>query len=581
MEQDTRTAEIPKQEATISFCAAAGLGLQTAEDLSRAFLSAAGFYVFTSREYMSRVRGGNNSTQIRVSTSPVRAPLARIDWLFALSPGLRANITENITAETKILGDAAVIGDEIASLGRRMTDLALERRSKELGGTRFSSMLVAGALAGAFGLDEDCADELIGARFAKPDIAEQNRLAFREGRKLGILASDGKPLLDLARAAKGGETFQSGDDAIALGAAAAGCNFVTAYPMSPGTGLFSFFAHRARELDCVVEQTEDEIAAINMAIGAGYAGALPMTSTSGGGFALMSEGLSFAGVGETPVVIHVAQRPGPATGLATRTEQADLELALHSGHGEFPRAIYAPINIESAFRVSARAFYTARKFQMPVILLSDQFFVDSAYDAVLPDRDALPAIPGPVRTEADYLRYDYPSAPEIVLPFAVPGFGEGLVALDSHEHTPDGHITEDRDTRRRMVEKRLAKAAALQEEALPPVLIGPAFFHTLVICWGSTFEAAREALSRLDCDGVALAACEQVYPLPKELIDLMSAPTRKIFVEGNATGQFARIVRSQTGIAEPTTILKYDSLPFLADELAEQLSRAIGGTCRE
>lgn len=571
----------PKSEVAIAFCAAAGLGLQTAEDLSRSFLSDAGFYVFTAREYMSRVRGGSNSTQIRVSTSPVRAPVDRIDWLFAISPGLRPNITDNIAPDTRILGDASVIGEEIKSLGHTLTDLDLARRAKEIGGALYSSMIVAGVIAGIFGLDESCADELVAERFDRKDVIEKNKEAFRVGHALGMEQTGGKPALDLAAVSKKDEIFLSGNDAVALGAAAAGCNFMTAYPMSPGTGVFSYFAHHAEELDCVVEQVEDEIAAINMAIGAGYTGARAMTSTSGGGFALMSEGYSLAGVAETPVVIHIAQRPGPATGLATRTEQADLELALHSGHGEFPRAIYAPINIESAFRVAARAFYTARKFQMPVVLLTDQYFVDSAYDIATPDTTQIPELPKPVRADANYLRYAYAKPGEATSPFSVPGFGDGLVAFDSHEHTENGHITEDRDTRKKMVDKRLLKQGALQAEALPPVVIGPKNFHTAVVCWGSTFESVREAMEQLTCDGVALIACEQVYPLSEELVAVLNSCAQKIFVEGNATGQFAHLVRSLTGTDVSATVLKYDSFQFSADELVRRLGGIIGEICKE
>lgn len=581
MTDDADFTKNPETGTTIAFCAAAGLGLQTAEDISRSFLSDAGFYVFTAREYMSRVRGGNNSTQIRVGVSPVRAPADHIDWLFAVTPGLRPNITEAITGETKILGDAEVIGGEIESLGYALTDLALGRRAREIGGAPYASMIVAGVIAGIFGLAEGCADGLIAERFHRPDVAEKNRAAFRAGRALGLEITGGRPALDRTGTQKGGEVFLSGNDAIALGAAAAGCNFVAAYPMSPGSGVFSYFAHHARELGCVVEQVEDEISAINMAIGAGYAGALAMTSTSGGGFALMSEGMSLAGVAETPVVIHVAQRPGPGTGLATRTEQADLELALHSGHGEFPRAVYAPVNIESAFRVAARAFYTARKFQMPVVLLSDQYFVDCAYDVATPETDALPGVPEPVPADADYRRYAYLRPGEVTSPFAVPGFGDGLVAFDSHEHAENGHITEDRETRVKMVEKRLAKLDALRAEALPPIVIGPRDFHTAVICWGSTFESLREAAAELGRDGVAVVACEQVCPLSDEFVALMRKDARKIFVEGSATGQFARLVRSLTGIGPSEEILKYDSFQFTSGELARRLRGLLGGTGEE
>ena len=358
------TIHAPGSEVAISFCAAAGLGLQTAEDLARQMLSKAGYYVFSTREYMSRVRGGNNSTQIRVSTKPVRAYVDRIDWLFALSPELRTNITENITDDTKILGDASAMEKEISALGRKMIDLDLTKRALALGSPKFSSMIVAGFIAGIFMLKEDSADDLIEKRFSDSDLSEKNKNAFRVGHKLGEEHVGGKPVLGIPDKPDEDEIFLDGNSAVALGAASAGCNYITAYPMSPGTGVFSYFARNAKLFSSVVEQVEDEISAINMVVGAAYAGARAMTTTSGGGFVLMCEGISLAGITETPVVIHLAQRPGPATGLATRTEQADLELALYAGHGEFPKALYAPVNVESAFRMAGQAFNTAHKYQV-------------------------------------------------------------------------------------------------------------------------------------------------------------------------------------------------------------------------
>lgn len=562
-------------EVSISFCAAAGLGLQTAEDLSRQFLSKAGFYVFSTREYMSRVRGGNNSTQIRVSTKPVRAPVNRIDWLFALSPELHSNITENISEKTRILGDASVMAEEISALGYRMIDLDLAHRAMDLGNPRYSSMIISGFIAGIFALPEEIADDLIEKRFKETDISGKNKLAFREGHGLGLEYVKGKAILNIPEKDGKKEIFLDGVSAVALGAASAGCNYITAYPMSPGTGVFTFFAKHAKDFSSVAEQVEDEISAVNMVIGAAYAGARAMVTTSGGGFALMSEGISLAGITETPIVIHLAQRPGPATGLATRTEQADLELALHAGHGEFPRALYAPINIESAFRITGQAFHTAQKFQSQSIILTDQYFLDSGYDVEIPDPEAIPAPIPPVRADAGYKRYAFPNAGEVTSPFAVPGFGDGFVSFDSHEHTEDAHITEDREIRRKMVDKRLSKLAAMQAEAVAPMVIDYGKHSTIVVCWGSTFEPLKEAMDILDCKEAVLVGCEQVYPLSEEFCRLMSEPARKIFVEGNATGQFARLVRSLTGAEAQELVLKYNGFQFTVDELVEKLGKLL------
>lgn len=562
-------------DVAISFCAAAGLGLQTAEDLSRQFLSRAGFYVFSSREYMSRVRGGNNSTQIRVATRPVRAQIDRIDWLFALSSGLHANITENISDQTNIAGDASVIAEEISALGHNLIDMDLANRAARLGSPKYSSMIVAGFIAGIFALPEDIADNLIDMRFKERDTAATNKLAFREGHALGLSATGGKAILEVPKKDGSKEIFLDGVTSVALGAASAGCNYITAYPMSPGTGVFTFFAKHAKDFSCVAEQVEDEISAVNMAIGAAYAGARAMTTTSGGGFALMTEGLSLAGITETPIVIHLAQRPGPATGLATRTEQADLELALHAGHGEFPRAIYAPINVESAFRVTGLAFHTAWKFQIPSIILTDQYFLDSGYDVEIPDPGIIPAPIQPVVADAGYKRYAFPKAGELTSPLSVPGLGDGFVSFDSHEHTEDAHITEDRELRRKMVDKRLGKAERIKAEAIPPKITEYGGRGTLIVCWGSTFEPLKEAMDSLTPSDTAIVACEQVYPLSSEFCDLMSGPARKIFVEGNATGQFARLVRSFTGAKADELVLKYNGFQFTVDELARKIGRLL------
>jgi 2-oxoglutarate ferredoxin oxidoreductase subunit alpha len=566
----------PQSEVTICFCAAAGLGLQTAEDLARQMLTKAGYYVFSTREYMSRVRGGNNSTQIRVSAKPVRAYVDRIDWLFALSPELHPNITENITEDTKILGDASAMEKEISSLGRKMIDLDLAKRASDLGSPKFSSMIVAGFIAGIFTLGEDSGDQLIEKRFKDEELSGKNKMAFRVGYKLGKEYVGGKPVVEIPVQPDREEIFLDGNSAVALGAASAGCNYITAYPMSPGTGVFSYFAKNAKLLGSVVEQVEDEISAINMVVGAAYAGARSMTTTSGGGFVLMCEGISLAGITETPVVIHLAQRPGPATGLATRTEQADLELALYAGHGEFPKALYAPVNVESAFRMAARAFDTAHKYQVQSIILTDQYLLDSGYDIKKPDPSSVPAPIHPVRTEKNYKRYAFPKKGEYVSPFGVPGYGEGSVSFDSHEHTEDAHITEDRSLRKAMVEKRLKKLEALTAEAVPPIVLGPEKYDTSVICWGSVFEPLKEAMEILGCKNAALIACEQVYPLSEGFRKMISSPCRKIFVEGNATAQFSRVVRSLTGTGADETILKYNGFQFTVEELVEELGKLLG-----
>jgi len=214
-----------------------------------------------------------------------------------------------------------------------------------------------------------------------------------------------------------------------LGAIAGGCSFISTYPMSPSTGVWIFLTQHSKEFDIITDQSEDEISAINMAIGAWYAGARGMVATSGGGFALMVEGLSLASMIETPVVIHLGQRPGPATGLPTRTEQADLEFVLHAGHGEFPRIILTPGTMEDAFNLSQRAFDLADKYQVPVFILTDQYFLDSYYNLPSLNLSDIRNQSHVVKTNKEYKRYQLTE--NGISPRGIPGYGEGLVSVDS------------------------------------------------------------------------------------------------------------------------------------------------------
>jgi 2-oxoglutarate ferredoxin oxidoreductase subunit alpha len=262
--------------------------------------------------------------------------------------------------------------------------------------------------------------------------------------------------------------MMNGNEAIAFGAISAGLKFVSFYPMTPSTSIALNLAAQAKKMGLVVEQAEDEIAAINMAIGASFAGAPSMVPTSGGGFALMVEGVSLSAMTETPVVIVVAQRPGPATGLPTRTEQGDLELILHAGHGEFPRAIFAPGTVEECFHLTRKAFALAERYQGPMFLLTDQFLADS-YRAVMPfDTRNLPAVSVGTRAtgESSYERFTLTESG--VSPRRLPGTGKHLVVADSDEHTERGHITEDLSVRIKMVGKRLAKGQWISSEVIPP-----------------------------------------------------------------------------------------------------------------
>jgi 2-oxoglutarate ferredoxin oxidoreductase subunit alpha len=326
----------------------------------------------------------------------------------------------------------------------------------------------------------------------------------------------------------------------------------------------------------IVEQAEDEIGAINMAIGSSFAGVPSMTATSGGGFALMVEGVSLAAMTETPLVIVVAQRPGPATGLPTRTEQADLEFVLHAGHGEFPRAIFAPGTVEECFQLTRRAFELSERYQGPIFLLTDQFLADS-YRAVAPfDIENL----APVHSRDEHIGTSLYRRFEItetgVSPRLFPGITEHLVVADSDEHTQDGHITEDLSVRRLMVEKRFKKGEGIRAEVIPPEFEGQNSPDLLMISWGSSKGAVCQSALRMRSNGekVSTLHFSQVWPLvPEQFMGHLQDAGRVISIEGNATGQLAGLIRRETGFEIREQVLRYDGLPFTPESILRELSR--------
>ena len=331
---------------------------------------------------------------------------------------------------------------------------------------------------------------------------------------------------------------------------------------------------KVKKAGIVVVQAEDEIAAINMALGASYAGARAMTGTSGGGFSLMVEALGLAGIAEIPVVIVDVQRPGPATGLPTRTEQSDLKFVVSASQGEFPRMVIGVRSHADSFYQTIRAFDIAEKYQIPVIILSDQFLGDATSTVKKFSTEHI-SVASPIREfDGDYMRYRLTE--DGISPRLVPGTSENLVLIDSDEHDEHGRITESADVRNAMVQKRMKKLEKLKEELLEPDFLGSDDFDTLLVGWGSTYGSLAEAVEKLNEDGGKYAALVfgDVYPLPEKLIREKSDQAKKIInVEQNATGQLAGIIREYTGITFDSSVLKYDGRQITANEIIEQVKK--------
>ena len=551
-------------DINIRIAGEAGQGVQTTGDLLMAVLTRLGIHAFSVQSYMSRIRGGLNWYDIRVADFELFAGRQKADLLLALTPVAVELLRQEMTDTGLILFDGAEQEAVVA--------IDFRRAAREAGGTDIMANTVATAtICAILGLDGEVLNEHLRQAFIAKgaDVVEANLRCAARGVEL---AGSRTGLFVSPRKGSAPDTHYSGAEAMGLGMAVAGVKFATAYPMSPSTATLTYLAGAADRYGMVVEQAEDEIAAANMVCGAAYAGVPAVTVTSGGGFALMVEALSLAGMLELPLVILLAQRPGPATGLPTRTAQGDLAFALHAGHGEFVRALYAPGTQQESYSLARRALETAHRCQTPVLILTDQFLQDSRKNIPPLDDRVQPIDRCVISGGPEYQRYAMSA--DGVSPRAVPG-GEALVVCDSDEHDADGHITENLDVHLEQHDKRMRKLALLEAQALPPTWYGPAEAPTVLVTWGSTYGPAREAVDQLG-GRAAMMHFSQVWPVNvaagRALLDRRHRE-RVISVEGNSTGQFASILRTVGLLGACDLLLRYDGLPFTAEYIVARVQR--------
>ncbi len=548
----------------------AGQGIQTLERLLLSIFKKTGAHVFSYSEFMSRIRGGNNSTSIRISSRKIAAFVNRIDIFIPFNANAINRFSKRITKDTLIFGDSEFINDNTYDV----IEVPLQKISKEAGGKKSLNIIVFGLLVGLFNLKEEISKDLVLSLFQNSDelVLKNNLNAISLGINSAkeIIDQKNVRLPDLDLFCDNNEIIMDGSDSITLGGIAGGCNFISSYPMSPGTGVLVDFAKYSKDFNIIVEQAEDEICAINMAIASWYAGGRAMVTTSGGGFALMAEGLSLAGAIESPVVLHVAQRPGPATGLPTRTEQGDLLFSLFAGHGEFPRVIFAPGDISQGFSLAQRSFYIADKYQVPVIILTDQFFLDSMQTT--PDFTISENMNKNIIIKSDEKYKRYKITDDKISPRGIPGYGNGIVCIDSDEHDEGGYITEDFIMREKQNHKRMSKFNLLQKETLPPDLYGSANYKYLLVSWGSNLHCIREAIDLSKRDDIGLLHFIQLYPLHEDTLDYLNKAEKTIIIENNYTSQFSLIIQMLTAFKFDDKILKYNGMPFSVEEITDVIS---------
>ncbi len=535
-----------------------------------------GLQVLAVQDYQSRIRGGHLFNKIRLSEDPLVSSREGVDILVALNQETIALHAQDLSGQGLIIYDASQVKD--LPVGVKTLALSAESLLPEAtAGDIAVNAGACGAILGWLGVPVAGLLELLAQTFADKGTAviAWNLSAASRGHELAQLLDNPGSLP--ASALPSPSLLVSGHEAMALGALAAGLNFLSGYPMTPWTSLFNAISQRAGRWGVVVEQTEDEIAAITMAIGASFAGARAMTGTSGGGFCLMTEAVGLAAMTETPLVVVNAMRPGPSTGLPTRTEQGDLQFVLWCGQGDSPRAVLAPGNPIQGFNLMAKAFQLAERFQIPVLILTDQYFGDTQFTHSMADFPAavtvdrfLELAPGPNQYER------YAITADGISPRRLPGVGPVVVA-DSDEHTPGGHLTEDLAVRVRMHDKRLRKLEGLRQELNGLTLAGNPKAPLTLMGWGSSLGPLSEAVARLNRDKVSarLVHLSELWPFPRQAVSTALTGTQKlVIVEQNAGGQFNRLLRQETGLAADHLVLRYDGLPFTPEFILRGLAAA-------
>jgi len=575
-----------KNKVAWKFGGKAGEGIMVTGLIFSKILSRGGYNVFDYVEYPSLIKGGHNNYYVRADANKVYSHLKPLDLLVALDKLTVDLHLDELRPGAGIIYDGEKVHLDKQNLKRQDVNLypvPLLRLAEEAGGkimrntvalgasvalTDYDFNILANTLAEIFKRKGDkVINNNISAARAGYDHCKNNFEGF--GVKLEKIQAPERILL-------------TGNEAIGIGAIKAGCKFYAAYPMTPTSPILHFMAAQERKFNLVVKHAEDEIAVINMAIGAGAVGARAMLATSGGGFSLMTEALGLASISETPIVVVEGQRPGPATGMPTWTEQGDLQFILNAAQGEGPRIVMAPGDVEDCFYLTIDAFNLAEKYQMPVIIISDTHVAESHVNVERFKTDGVKIERGKFLSDQDldkmgtYNRYQLTD--DGISPRTLPPQKLGVHLANSYEHDEYGYASEDSEMRTKMVDKRAKKLELAQDEIPPPPLYGPSDADITLIGWGSTKGAIREAMEILKRDGLSANYLQVVYlnPFPSEKVsEVMSSAKKTMVVENNKTSQLSRLIAEKTLLKADYKLLKYDGRAFFPEEIIQKVREAL------
>ena len=564
----------------------AGQGIATPGDVLARIFVRRGLHLSTYNAYQSIIRGGHIFLTVRISDHPIFSHGDKLDLLFCLNQDTMDRHQRLMGPGSRVVFNSDTVSPGVASDERELCPIPVSQLTKSRNRLMQNTIGV-GAVMALLGLDFQILEDSLSLRFQRQGqgVVDENVSVARAGYDFAIANFQAFP--DPVPTGPKPLAVWSGNEAIAMGGAAAGVRFYSAYPMSPATGILHWMAQNARSLGIMVRQAEDEISVANMVIGAAHTGCRAMCATSGGGFALMSEAIGSAGMMEIPAVFINVQRAGPSTGVPTKTEQGDLWQVLGASQGDFERLIVSPVNALDAFNTIPDLFNLSDKIQCPGIMISDLLISEGRF-SVDPDRiDMHPAIDrGELIAEPSssngYMRYrDTESG---ISPRALPGLEGYVHVVATDEHDEDSTLISDEFTnphkRRKMVEKRARKLDGILNDIPPPRLEGPEDAEVTLIGWGSTYGVIQEALEQLGEQGVAAnqLPIKWIVPFHADAVsEILSRCKRTIIVENNHSGQFFRYLRSETGFTVDGHIRKYDGEPFMPHHIVEGVLEQLAG----
>jgi 2-oxoglutarate ferredoxin oxidoreductase subunit alpha len=542
----------------------AGLGIMTAGPMFAKILKASGYHVHGYPEYPSLIRGGYNCYQVAYGDKEVTAPYKKIDIYLALSD--ECFNRETFEDDTIVIGDFSTLKNADKVKGKKI-DVPLHAITEELNGPEVMRNSVAlGASAAVLGVNFSLLEDSLNAAY-KEKVAKLNIEAAKRGYDSVKDHFKGQCLAQPDKCAPA--YYISGNESTAIGAIAGGLTFFSTYPMSPASAILHYLVKSTRDCGLVAKHTEDEISGMIMAIGASFAGARAMTGTAGGGFSLMVEGLGLAAMTEVPIVVAVAQRPGPATGMATWTEQGDLRFILHASQGEFTRIVFTPGSVEECYKHTFDALNLADRYHVPVFILLDKFLSESHFMAEkmpeLGEIDRGYLFEG--NKEEPYAYFNrFEEKKDGVGVRVIPGTEGGLYIASSNEHTAEGFVTDGAANRKKQVERRFRKEPAIAAEMPLPEFYGKKDAPLTFVCFGSVKMMLQEALKHTDKFNFIYFPA--VHPIKWDKVKTMLQEYKNLCcIENNYTAQLRGIIAENTGINIEETFLKYDGRPFFCEEI--------------